>query len=52
MRISDGAPTDDALLVLPASDRDITAVRSKSLQIAQAILQVSARVLQGFCSTC
>ena len=50
MRVSDGAPTAaDALLVLPASDRDITTLRSTGKSL-QTILQVSAGVLQGFCS--
>ena len=49
MRVSDGAPiAADALLVLSASDRDITTLSStgKSLEIADTVLQVSARVLQ------
>ena len=49
MRVSDGAPTAaDALLVLPASDRDITTLRSTGKSL-QTILQVSAGFLQGFC---
>ena len=48
MRVSDGAPTAaNALLVLSASDRGITTLRStgKSLQIAETILQGSAAEL-------
>ena len=51
MRVSDGAPTaPDALLVLPASDRDIAGATLQvgdRMEIAQTILQGSARVLQG-----